>query len=352
MRTTRSTRRVFLQILVMFPMIIGNVIMMGNKLTTLWVQDEAPVNTVSSPVCHPTWGPNRSEHPITRIYLLHMRKAGGSTMRVFFRALAKRFNLTVDTCEGCGHVEDPSQRNDTLYVTHLRDPVARALSHYRYEGRWNCKDGINHIGNFTPSAENAASLDNFLQNETSGWKKQKPKVNQPCLPEDTKRRLWVCAKNCYIRWASQEFNCLRNLTVSYESALDRLRRYHLIVNIDRFQESETYVDGLASMFGNYNKDILEKGKGMYCQSNSRAWNKQFPPEISPNSMERLRKANTEDSRLYSQLTTCPDRIEFPSFSDSFLSRREITTKRLPRTNSSVTYKRQPTRNPLNPSQLR
>ena len=80
---------------------------------------------------------------IRRIVFFHMRKAGGTTLRQYLQRVAKFWGLEFKVYEGGlilqdsnnnnndnDEIEIPSSRNDTLYVTHLRHPISRLVSHF------------------------------------------------------------------------------------------------------------------------------------------------------------------------------------------------------------------------------
>ena len=109
----------------------------------------------------------------TKIKFLHMRKAGGTTIHKYLKDVVeskKTSFLEYDVCEGAKkclelnfmddgyHRYYNDERNSTLYgesipwdssgktfyVTHIREPVARALSHYKYEKRFKCQTSLSH----------------------------------------------------------------------------------------------------------------------------------------------------------------------------------------------------------------
>merc|ERR1712157_424336 len=106
------------------------------------------------------------------LFFLHMRKAGGTTIRAFLGKVAKRYNLEFVINEGRrGKVEMPTANGSTFYVTNLREPMARILSHYKYSGRWACRvgKGIKRIRSKRTgelaSANNSLSLENFFEQD-------------------------------------------------------------------------------------------------------------------------------------------------------------------------------------------
>ena len=103
--------------------------------------------------------------PINRIVFLHMRKAGGSSMRNYFRRVAKANQLAFLAEEGYKEGEFPGNSSNTLYITHWREPIARAVSHYKYELRWDCSRQLKKK-DFVPIYNNTQmSLRDFAKRE-------------------------------------------------------------------------------------------------------------------------------------------------------------------------------------------
>lgn len=117
-----------------------------------------------SPVCRPTL----PLHPIRRIVFGHMRKAGGTTITNYlFNTIKNAYPQIVEIvrAEG-GLIEYPGTRNDTLYITHIRDPVKRAMTHFKYSGRWHCQKLVykhkRPSPDWEPTSENAVPLENWI----------------------------------------------------------------------------------------------------------------------------------------------------------------------------------------------
>ena len=111
----------------------------ATKVTLL--QEEKPLEATPdyvSPVCRPSWGSETQQRNgrIDRLFFSHTRKAGGTMLARFFRLVAQTHGWKFVSVEGTP-AEAPI-RNDTFYVTHLREPVARAISMYKYGGRFTC----------------------------------------------------------------------------------------------------------------------------------------------------------------------------------------------------------------------
>jgi hypothetical protein len=117
--------------------------------------------------------------PINRIVFMHMRKAGGSSLRNYFRRVARDNKLAFMAEEGYIAGEFPGNVSKTLYITHWREPIARAVSHYKYEERWDCVGQLKKK-DFVPMYNNTKmSLSQFATKE---WRKR--------------RKFWRCSNEC------------------------------------------------------------------------------------------------------------------------------------------------------------
>lgn len=285
----------------------------GAIVTSLPVDD--------SPACRPRFPANLGK--IKRLYFAHTRKAGGTTLRHFFQQVAQLHDWEFVANEG-DPAEDPSRiltmaseeeqeqhRHNTIYVTNLRHPVSRALSQYKYEGRWNCKQLLQNKTLFVPTAENSRSLEEFMRTELT----DRVKIQIMCHPRKPplERWLWHCARNCYLRWYGDDFNCLQNATNNYETALRHLSSYHLIVSSERLVDEE-YIRGLQQMFG-ITTNALEERAPMHCNNVSRFWNAQYPAVLNPETLEELHQNNALDIQLFWKLMACPKGITFPKWED-------------------------------------
>ena len=190
-------------------------------------------------------------------------------------------------------------RNDTLYITSIRDPVSRILSSYKFEGRWNCKQLVRNK-EYIPSRENERSLEDDIQLIDSKWKN-----NNGC----TDRKIWRCTTNCYLLWWGKDFGCLVNETESYQTALERLTKYDIIIVTERLKDPN-YVQGLHSLFG-MNKPSLTESRKSFCGPQSKRWNTLYPYQFSNDTIQSLQERNQYDNMLFRQLNNCPNGIIFP-----------------------------------------
>jgi len=257
-----------------------------------------PLKT-TSPACRPRFLSHG--HKIRRIFFLHMRKAGGTTIRFYLKKVAQVYNLTFVAAEGSKTVEAPMD-NNTLYVTNLREPVARAISHYKYDHRWDCNQLI-HNKSFVPSINNTrGSLEDFIDQAHEKYSYQ----------------LWNCSSNCYTRWATGIYHEGNSCSIGetderVKLARELLFRYNVIINTERLRD-EDYIRGIEEMFGVTGL----VGRRAFCVPESAAANKKIPLVISNSTRKKLEDCNAADTILYKQLVTCAENdIEFPKFNQSY-----------------------------------
>lgn len=195
--------------------------------------------------------------------------------------------------------------NYTLYISNLREPIARTISHYKYDQRWSC--GKLRKGRMIPTENNTKStLERFIT------KKDK---------RHSERFLWSCATNCYTRWVTGNFkrlaktcsNKLRRKEVKrINQAREMLLKYNLIIITDNMRDPD-YVARIESMF---NVPGLINNRHAVCTGKSKAANEMVPLVITNGTRRLLEDCNTPDSVLYKQLTTCPNGFEFPQYNRS------------------------------------
>jgi len=257
---------------------------------------------ILSPLCNPVL-PQLAG--IKRIVFGHMRKAGGTTISAFLKKVAGTYNMTFKGFEG-GYIELPGTRNDTLYVTHIRNPVERAMSHYKYEGRWKCVWLVNdepqklRPEGWEPTFENSNTLENWMR--------------EKCTTKN--EYMWHCFSNCFIRWLNHpighcddEGSQFANATL-YQSALDKAQKFHLIIQTEKLREND-YVESLGNYFG-VSPDILKKKNRIYCDDESKAANKAYPANVTDAHIKTLSELNVADLRFFAEFSTCPTGIQFPT----------------------------------------
>ena len=171
-----------------------------------------------SPACHPHFdlaapsgGWARNGTKFKRIYFYHARKAGGSSVNKYLAKVADHYGVELKYTEW-SEMEEPGTHDDaaTFYVTHLREPVERAISHFKYQGRWPCRDLTrwgkslrgkkkkkkrDKAGNdalWTPTADNANSIETW--NRTGGHRDLQ--CHRHNDPETHRKRDYFFMGNC------------------------------------------------------------------------------------------------------------------------------------------------------------
>ena len=227
-----------------------------------------------------------------------------------------------------GPEEVPGTRDDTLYVTHLRDPIQRSLSHFQFEGRWQCsllqkwkkQQHPKTTTTIRPTPQNSHSLEEWIRTEfqrNDEWTGGHPPTGQKCTS-----RMWMCSTNCYIKWMNyQRGRCVRELEYPdyfLKTTLDRLYNYHLIIDMERlFQDDDdSYVQNLERFFGV--PGLLDLHVNVPCDKPSKEANQKFPLQNVTSTEQRLllwdewRERNRLDYVLYNQTVGGCDGVSFPN----------------------------------------
>lgn len=258
-------------------------------------------NSKASAACYPSFGSFGSgNRTISKIYFYHTRKAGGTSLRYFLQRFAMEHNLTIKEAE-YEAAESPfestngkfGEEENTFYVTVLREPVARSVSHFKYSGRWPCDRLVN--SSFIPNPSTAKTLEDWIDGSSC---------------KAAGKRLVDCSVNCYSKWFSDRARCddNANLMRNFEVARRKLKGYHLIV-VQDWLSNETYVRGLEAMFGMRGY----RQRPAWCENKSRMANEMYPLVVRNETLRRLINMNRVDRKLFDELTSCPDGVVFPKF---------------------------------------
>ena len=154
-----------------------------------------------------------------------------------------------------------NNNTNTFYVTNIREPISRSISHFKYQGRWDCKDLVfANKRKFVPTEENANHFRTW--NETGGHEPSKCKVKGRkkkggktmyfhlgmCgklyflfLVHRDDNNLHYCsslvAVNCYTQWWSgicKQMNF--TLDQQYDLALRKARKFNFIFVVEKFKD--------------------------------------------------------------------------------------------------------------------
>jgi hypothetical protein len=264
-----------------------------------------------SPVCRPSFGSKNGT--ITRIYLAHMRKAGGTTLRKFFKRVAKAYGLNFDAKEG-GWFEYPGTHPTTLYVTHLRDPYERSISHFKYDQRWNCIQQLTKR-HFFPTYENAYNLTQWIDEKGV---QQREKCHNHTVQTRRGRvykPFWGCSTNCYIRWLNHPVGTCQPESFQvnsslYHKASEQAYQYDVIIDMNRFFSDKSYGRDIESFFSK--RGLVGLKGDIYCDKESKRANQQVPLIVDNDTRNLLMQRNRPDYDLYNALVNCPGGIAFPT----------------------------------------
>jgi hypothetical protein len=248
---------------------------------------------------------NIHNRTINRIYFLHMRKAGGTSLRSYFFQVARKHHVEFVVAEGLRQPEQPGDDANTLYITNIRPPIARAISSYKYERRWLCRTQLQYMYNnsrnndqdgalFVPTLNNTyMSLDNYTRSH-----------------HYRSHDLWICASNCYARWATGrpehvEYDNPVQLQELEQAARASLWNYNIIIVTEWLYQNPDYVKSIESIFGVKHP---HRTVDMMCGKEAAAANQQFPLLVQPQELELLAKVNQVDLQLYQDLTACQPQL--------------------------------------------
>ena len=242
-----------------------------------------------------------------RILFYHARKAGGSSVNKYLVKVAKYYNIKIEWIEWSTMEEpgtyyhhdgyydiDNDDDGGTFYVTHLREPIDRSISHFKYNGRWRCKDLSSK--EFTPTLDNAAQLETW--NETSGHKPIECRTNRNNIQFKNND----CAVDCYTQWFGG-LSCPHwkvPIEQQYHIAMSKLLKYNMIIVIEKLKDP-AYVEAIENYFGV--KGILERGSP-YCERKSHKANYDMPLIVKNKTRDKLTELNKVDLRLYHEITDC------------------------------------------------
>lgn len=321
-------------------------------------EDEMEPEELRSPSCHPHFsvalsdGNFTKERKFTRLYFYHTRKAGGTNLKQYFRKVAAHYGLEFHYDEYTV-AEDPGSHEDaaTFYVTNLRDPVARSISHFKYEGRWNCT-GLTNDTSYIPTEQNARTLEEWSTNYGSHSKRK-----IPCARTKTKGiffKMVTCGVMCQIQWFAGQ-SCPHgnvflpmdltsnpderdlSLMKQYQVARQKLGRYNFIV-ISEWLKDPGYVAAVERLFGV--PGVAERKYYPWCEAESHHANNLIPLVIKNKTLEKLTLANKFDTFLYDEYAHCLNyrkKKDFPKWDATRFvmnKTRQIDYKRWERLNPS------------------
>lgn len=288
---------------------------------------KAESSTITSPVCHPHFRaalPNTTTGWSTakkfkRLYFYHVRKAGGTNLGRYFEKVAAHYGLTFTIVEydnaeypGSRNIADDEGDEATFYVTHLREPISRSISHFKYQGRWDCEQLVKN-SSYVPREGTAKKLETW--NTTTGHDYDQV---HPCQSQNDggttsyKFFLSACAVNCYSQWFSG-LSCPlalptndyddddRSMEQQYTIAKSKLLRYNFIVLIEQLS-NPTYVNAIERFFGV--PGVSNRDVHPWCEVEAQYTNKKIPVPYNKDTIDALTRLNAVDIQLYNEMTNC------------------------------------------------
>lgn len=226
-------------------------------------------------------------------------------MNKYLVKVAKHYGIHIEWIEWKA-MEEPGMQHknvhdnnmeDTFYVTHIREPIERSISHFKYNGRWPCKTLMRSA--FVPTEENAMTLETW--NETQGHEPKK-ECHRDRKTKETVFFLGDCAVNCYTQWFGG-LSCPRwdvPMELQYTVAMSKLLKYNLIIVIDKLHDPR-YVEAIETFFGV--TGLLERGNP-FCEKKSHKANAAHPLVVRNETRARLVELNEFDLKLYHEITDC------------------------------------------------
>jgi len=157
-----------------------------------------------------------------RVFLYHMRRAGGTSLRWYCRHLAEAHKMAFDVVERFSldyHAEFVAAPS-TLHVVSLRDPIDRIKSAYRFEGRWPQRQHDRTI-------ENAQSFADWA--DSSRDDHRIPNV------------MWDCTRNYYTRAliGYPAVGAAGLGRAELELAKERLEEFEIVLVTEQFNDLAT-----------------------------------------------------------------------------------------------------------------
>ena len=254
----------------------------------------------------------------------------GTNLKQYFRKVAKHHGLVFASDEYVV-AEDPGSYDDdraTFYVTNLREPVSRSISHFRYEGRWNCKgltaynltanNSVTSSNNetFVPTEDNAMSLEGWSENYGKYARNDYPCARKyPSHPGNPERyfKMLTCGAMCYSQWFAG-LSCPpegrlpmdpeerdMSLMRQYQIARGKLTRYNLVVITEWLRDTK-YASAIERMFGV--PGVSRTDYYPWCELESHAANEMIPLSVKNETLEKLTASNRFDRYLYDEFSEC------------------------------------------------
>lgn len=196
-------------------------------------------------------------------------------------------------------------------MTNLREPVSRSISHFKYEGRWDCKQ-LTANKTYVPTEDNAKTLEE--------WSEDYGRYGGhmfPCAyaksPKKRYFKMLTCGVMCYSQWFAglscpregtlplKQAKRKKSLMQQFEVARSKLRRYNFIV-ISEWLHDPGYVAAVERYFGV--PGVAQRAYYPWCERESHAANNMIPLAIKNETMQKLTRSNLYDKYMYDEFSDC------------------------------------------------
>jgi hypothetical protein len=96
--------------------------------------------------------------------------------------------------------------------------------------------------------------------------------------------------------------------------MQKLMDYNMLIVTEWMTDPE-YWQGIMRMFDDYGTEVLSTPQNMFCGKKSKYSNALFPAILRNETLDKFKKENQLDVKLFNELTNCPDGVVvFPPFS--------------------------------------
>jgi hypothetical protein len=250
--------------------------------------------------------------PQTIAVVILLARSQGTNLKKYFQKVAKHHGLEFHFDEFVV-AETPGSHDDaTFYVTNLREPLARSISHFKYEGRWSCKEMTSNSSSYVPTEENANTLEDWSENYGRYATHTYPCANVNGI-NGRYFKMLTCGVMCYSQWFAglscppegelpmsdeeREISFMRQ----YQYARMKVNRYNLVV-VSEWLKDPGYVAAVERMFGV--PGVAQRAYYPWCEAESHAANEMIPLAIKNETMAKLAESNRFDSFLYEEYSSC------------------------------------------------
>lgn len=243
---------------------------------------------------------------VKKIRFFHLRKAGGTSVKYHIHKIAKYLNISFEVLEGkpAAFKDIFMERdNETLYISHLRDPVKRVWSSFDYDGRIMCsKMSKKRLGPLLVSPNSTirtCTVREWAHRHRRGLANARSCTNA-FYPEGC--NVWWCVVNCETRWlgglaawGSKQFRDDHN-PARLERAKRVIDELDVLVIIERI--TPKCLGELSAYFGvpdRFNKMVY---KPSFAAKRMKIFKKNHPYEVTDADKQLVIDMTDQDRELY------------------------------------------------------